>query len=81
MGEDLRPFISQIYNQDLGSLLHMRLLRIERCQIDFFQPKNLSEKIKIISLEGNNIAALDVILGSKMEEEKTDSDDKDKQEK
>ena len=65
MGEDLRPFISQIYNQDLESLEHLRFLCFERCQIDFFQPKSLSDKIKIISLEGNNIAGLDVIMGSK----------------
>jgi hypothetical protein len=39
------------------------VLRFDRCHIDFFQPLNLSEKLKIISLEGNKIAALDVKMG------------------
>ena len=31
VGEDLRPFIAQIYNQDLGCLKDLRVLKIERC--------------------------------------------------
>lgn len=67
VGEDLRPFIAQIYNQDLGCLKDLRVLKIERCQIDFFQPQNLCEKLKLISLEGNKIANLDVKFGCDMD--------------
>ena len=79
MGEDLRPLISQIYNQDIGCLKDLKVLRFDRCQIDFFQPQSLSEKIKIISLEGNKIAALDVKMGWEKVEGESDSDDEDEQ--
>jgi hypothetical protein len=79
VGEDLRPFISQIYNQDIGCLKDLKVLRFDRCQIDFFQPQSLSEKIKIISLEGNKIAALDVKMGWEKVEGESDSDDEDEQ--
>ncbi len=57
----------------------LKVLRFDRCQIDFFQPLSLSEKIKIISLEGNKIAALDVKMGWEMVEGESDSDDEDEQ--
>lgn len=57
----------------------MKKLQFDRCQIDFFQPQNLSEKIKIISLEGNKIAALDVKMGWEKDKDDNDSDDEDEQ--
>ena len=66
--EDLRPFIMNIYRNDIKSLRNLRKLALERCQLDIFAPKELSEKLVELSLEGNRLDGLEVQFNADVEE-------------
>ena len=53
-----------IYKTDLGCLRQMKTLIFERCHLDIFAPRELSETLTNISLEGNKLDRLDVQFGA-----------------
>eukprot|EP00347_Sterkiella_histriomuscorum_P017777 403348034 len=61
--EDLRPFIINIFRSDLGCLKKLKTLKLERCQLDIFAPKELSDKLVNVSLEGNKLDKLEAQFG------------------
>ena len=42
-GYDLSPFIQSIYKTDLSSLRSLKVLKLENCKIDYFEPQELTE--------------------------------------
>lgn len=60
--EEITPKVRDIiYTQDLQAMKSLEILKFERCKIDLFEPKELMEHLKHISLQGNKIRDLDRI--------------------
>ena len=53
--------LNSIYSQDLQAMKSLEILKLERCKIDRFEPKDLMETLKHISLQGNKIKDIDLI--------------------
>lgn len=57
--------ISDIHEEVFSSIANMQklqLLKLENCNIDIFEPKYLTQKVKHISLQRNNIKNLSNII-------------------
>ena len=64
----MRAFINNIYRTDLGCLRNLKILTLNNCALDYFAPRDLTDKLKIVSLEGNKLDKIDVVFGRKEEE-------------
>ena len=65
---DLSPWIQGIYKTDLSSLRSLKILKLENCKIDYFEPQELTEQLLHVSLQNNKIRDLDsIVFGKKLE--------------
>ena len=60
-GIDLSDIHDEVFSK-LQVMPKLQLLKLENCRIDVFEPTFLSERLKHISLQRNNISNLDQII-------------------
>lgn len=56
--QELGAYLSLI-TKDLGKFSKLKILRLERCKIQSFQPAAIPENLKHISLQGNRMKNID----------------------
>lgn len=65
---DLRPFQSELYNQQFPQFLCLTTIKLEYCNLDSFVPKQGLGKLKHLSLLGNQVPNMNTIRLSQKDE-------------
>jgi Leucine-rich repeat (LRR) protein len=55
--------MNNIYRTELGSLRNLKTLILEKCCLDIFAPRELSDELTFLSLEGNKLDKIEVEFG------------------